>query len=224
MLSLTNGRIYLMQLKKKNVELAIVIAKNGHNKADWGPRISDAGIKCDDLFKKDNKKLCFYDDDEKYLFILAKSEDVPKIVDSGIADIGFVGKNIIIESTYKLKILKELNYDKCNLSIIVNKNSEINENDIHSVTTKYSVFVSEYFKNKDQNVEIFKLDGACEIGAVLGITDAVVDTVYTGEALIENDLKILKNIGSTQAVIIASPSAYSTKRIAIDDFIKKIRE
>lgn len=209
--------------KKNSVDLSIVIAKNDHNKECWQQILSETGIKCDKLLHNPGKQLCFYDDTEKYLFILAKSEDVPKLVNSGIADIGFVGSNFVTESDYNLIVLKELNYDRCDLCIIVDKNSNLSEADICSVTTKYATFVSQYFDLLGKSVEIFRLDGACEIGVVLGITDAVVDTVVTGEALRENGLKVMKTIGTTSAVIISSASTYSAKKKVIDAYMKKIR-
>jgi len=159
------------------------------------------------FIKVDSRKLIFSND--KIRIILTKPVDVPSLVEFGIADFGIVGKDIILEENKDVSELLDLKIEYCKIVIAGKKNIKIE--DIKSISTKYTNISKKYFENKGKDVEIIKLSGSVELGAVLNLSDVIIDIVDSGKTLEENKLKVIDVICESSARLISNNASLKTK-------------
>ncbi len=157
--------------------------------------------------KEDTRKLVFESDCKRYKIILVRATDVPVYVEHGAADIGVVGKDIILEYEPDVYEPKDLGFGYCRMSIAKAKDKEINLNFEDwgnlRVATKFTNIAKKYFKEKGVNAEIIKLYGSIELAPILGLSDVIVDIVSTGKTLQENGMEeIITLFESTARIIV----------------------
>src|SRR4051812_14443148 len=134
----------------------------------------------------DTRKLIIQLPEANMEFIMAKPVDVPTYVEYGVADIGIVGKDVLMEENKDVYELLDLAIAKCRMSVIGLPNWQPV---IHPrVATKYANVASQYFREQGQQVEVIKLNGSIELAPLIGLADRIVDMVETGQTLRENGL------------------------------------
>ena len=172
---------------------------------------------------KEGRKLIIERPEDGLNFILAKPTDVPVYVHYGVADIGIVGKDVLLESEENLYELMDLKIALCRLSLCgqEGKNGRI-WGQMPKVATKYPRMASSYFQEKGRQVEIIKLNGSVELAPILGLSDFIVDIVSTGQTLKENGLSELEKIADISSRLIANQATYHLKNTEIEDFITKL--
>jgi ATP phosphoribosyltransferase len=142
-------------------------------------------------------------------FILAKPVDVPIYVEYGVADIGVVGKDVLMEDNRDVYELLDLGIARCRMSVIGTADWKpvINPR----VATKYPNVASEYFRKKGQQVEVIKLNGSIELAPLIGLADRIVDMVETGQTLRENGLVEMEEMFGVTSRLIANRVSYRMK-------------
>ena len=154
---------------------------------------------------------------------ILRSSDIPKFVNKGIADMGFVGKDILneIEDEENFYESLDMGLGKCRLSLAAyEKKIDLNK---PIVATKYPVSAKAYFASKMQNVEIIQLKGAIEIAPILGLSDYIVDLVQTGKTLKDNGLSELEVIQDISTRLIINKSSYKTNNSKIQRLILSMK-
>ncbi|MFA7745266.1 ATP phosphoribosyltransferase [Salinicoccus roseus] len=151
-------------------------------------------------------------------FIFAKGPDVPTYVESGVADLGIVGSDIITEDTFNILNVSQLPFGDCHFSVAALPDQE----EFKIIATKYTNIAHEYFKNKRQDVTLIHLNGSVELAPLLGLSDGIVDIVQTGGTLRDNGLVEHEKIMDIHARLIANKRTFYTKEDEIYDFIKEI--
>ncbi|WP_424991774.1 ATP phosphoribosyltransferase [Paenibacillus turpanensis] len=142
-------------------------------------------------------------------FILAKPVDVPTYVEYGVADIGVVGKDVLMEEDLDVYELLDLNIARCRMSVIGLPNWKPV---IHPrVATKYPNVASKYFRERGQQVEVIKLNGSIELAPLIGLADRIVDMVETGQTLRENGLAEMEEMFPITSRLIANRVSYRMK-------------
>ncbi|TXK83655.1 ATP phosphoribosyltransferase [Paenibacillus sp. N3.4] len=146
-------------------------------------------------------------------FILAKPVDVPTYVEYGVADIGVVGKDVLMEENRNVYELLDLGIARCRMSVIglPDWTEVINPR----VATKYPNVASQYFRERGQQVEVIKLNGSIELAPLIGLADRIVDMVETGETLRENGLVEQEEIFQITSRLIANRVSYRMKNESI---------
>ncbi|NEW09544.1 ATP phosphoribosyltransferase [Paenibacillus sp. SYP-B3998] len=146
-------------------------------------------------------------------FILAKPVDVPTYVEYGVADIGIVGKDVLMEENRNVYELLDLGIARCRMSVIGLPDWQpvINPR----VATKYPNVASQYFREKGQQVEVIKLNGSIELAPLIGLADRIVDMVETGQTLKENGLVEQEEIFQITSRLIANRVSYRMKNESI---------
>ncbi|KIL37689.1 ATP phosphoribosyltransferase [Cohnella kolymensis] len=146
-------------------------------------------------------------------FILAKPVDVPTYVEYGVADIGIVGKDVLMEENKDVYELLDLGIARCRMSVIglPDWKPEINPR----VATKYPNVASQYFRERGQQVEVIKLNGSIELAPLIGLADRIVDMVETGKTLKENGLVEMETLFQVTSRLIANRVSYRLKNHAI---------
>jgi ATP phosphoribosyltransferase len=146
-------------------------------------------------------------------FIMAKPIDVPTYVEYGVADIGIVGKDVLMEENKDVYELLDLGIAKCRMSVIGLPDWKPV---IHPrVATKYPRIASQYFREQGQQVEVIKLNGSIELAPLISLADRIVDMVETGQTLKENGLVEMETLFHVTSRLIANRVSYRLKNIAI---------
>jgi len=179
--------------------------------------------------KEINRKLSFYNREKSIKFIITKPKDNPTYVECGVADIGIVGEDVLLEEkkdVYKLLDLKLGKY-KMILAAPESRNQEnIYKNNGHrlKIATKYPHIAGDYFRQKGIYVEIIKLYGSVELAPQVSLADMIVDIVSTGRTLKENNLVVVDEITTLSVQLIVNRISYKTKHDKITHFLKDIKQ
>jgi len=139
--------------------------------------------------------------------LFLRDDDIPEYVQDGIADLGIVGENVIIEAGADVSYLQPLGFGKCTLKIAVQNNSnitELSQLNGKAIATSYPVILQKYLSENNVDAQIRNISGSVEIGPGLGLSDAIFDIVSTGGTLKNNGLKPFKSVMDSQAVLICS--------------------
>ncbi len=171
---------------------------------------------------ENSRKLIFKDENSNISFIMLKNSDVLTYVENGIADIGVLGKDMIMEEGADIYELYKMNIGKCKMSIAGIKDKEPFNGDANvKVTTKFPKLAERLFKSKGK---IIKLNGSIELAPILGLSDVIFDIVETGATLKENGLEVYEDMFDISAVLISNKVSYKFKREKIKKIIKLLRE
>lgn len=171
--------------------------------------------------EQESRKLIFEDEENQTRFILAKPDDVPIYVENGAADLGIVGKDILIESDSEFYELVDLGIGYCRMVLARERNSYSSG---MTVASKYPVITEKYFREKGKNANIIKLHGSIELAPLLNLADSIVDLVSTGKTLQENNLEEVETITDVTTRLIANQGSYQIKRKKINELIKELKE
>ena len=175
---------------------------------------------CDLTIEDDDRRLVI--ESGNYRFYLAKPSDVPTFVDSGVADLGVVGKDTVLEENRDITQVLDLGFGKCRMCVC----GKVSDGDKYKyisnlrVATKYPHIAKEYFDSIDQNTTIIKLNGSVELGPVSGLSDVIVDIVESGRTLKENGLEVKEVIHDLSARLVANNASLKTKYEEISEIIK----
>ncbi len=155
--------------------------------------------------------------------VAARSADIPRLVAEGAADLGITGHDFVVESGVKVKELLDLGFGFSRMVLAVPESSGINSlRDFRPqmrVATKFPSIASQYLKEKGVNVKIVTVSGAAEIAPTLGVADAIIDITSTGLTLRLHKLRILDEILTSTARLIANFKALEEKREQIDEVV-----
>ncbi|NBD28338.1 ATP phosphoribosyltransferase [Paenibacillus sp. T1] len=169
----------------------------------------------------DTRKLIIELPEAGMSFIMAKPVDVPTYVEYGVADIGIVGKDVLMEENKDVYELLDLGIAKCRMSVIGLPDWKPV---IHPrVATKYPSVASQYFREQGQQVEVIKLNGSIELAPLIGLADRIVDMVETGQTLRENGLVEMETIFGITSRLIANRVSYRMKNEAIQNLCDKLQ-
>ncbi|MED4602985.1 ATP phosphoribosyltransferase [Paenibacillus validus] len=154
-------------------------------------------------------------------FIMAKPVDVPTYVEYGVADIGVVGKDVLMEENRDVYELLDLGIARCRMSVIGLPDWKPVLNP--RVATKYPNVASQYFRERGQQVEVIKLNGSIELAPLIGLADRIVDMVETGSTIRENGLAEHEEIFSITSRLIANRVSYRMKNNAIQALCDRLQ-
>ena len=184
------------------------------------------GISCDEMKDKDTRKLVFVNEELKLKFFLAKGPDVPTYVEHGAADIGVAGSDIILEENRRVYEVLDLGFGKCRMCVCGPESAKalLQHHERIRVATKYPAIAKDYFFNqKNQTVDIIKLNGSVELGPIVGLSDVIVDIVETGSTLRENGLDVLEEVCPLSARVIVNQVSMKMQNERICDIIDRLK-
>jgi len=172
-------------------------------------------------FKFESRKLIL--DIGDFRFLNVRNQDVPTYVAYGAADLGVVGLDVITEQDLDIINLLDMNLGKCKVAIGIKNEDELDwsKPDI-KVATKMVNITKNYFAQKAVGVQVIKLYGSIELAPLVGLADAIVDIVETGNTMRENGLKVAEDIMDSSAHLIANKNSYYAKKEEILSLYEKI--
>ena len=205
--------------------ITFALAKGRLAKSAMGV-LKELGITCSEMDTK-SRKLVFTSDDGKYRFFLSKVADVPTFVDYGVADIGIVGKDTILEEGRNVHEVMDMGFGKCKMAVAGRPEmiEKYNNGGALRVATKYPSITSNFFFNtRKQNVEIIKLNGSVELAPIVGLSDIIVDIVESGATLKENGMVVFEDICDLSARVIVNPASMKMEYEQINALTERMRE
>ena len=175
-----------------------------------------------ELFDDPNKtrKLLLDTKNSKFKILLVRGWDVPTYVTAGAAHLGIVGKDILIEKESEEFIeLKDLEIGKCRLSLAGKKDLLLGSTRM-KIATKYPKSSIKFMESIGIQSEIIYLHGAQEIAPLLGLSDAIIDLVESGNTLKDNGLHEIQVIREISTRLIVNRAALKTKSGLINELLE----
>src|SRR2546427_11334620 len=175
----------------------------------------------------DARRLIFPDPRRELRVLFLKPADVPAYVLYGAADLGIVGKDILLEQEPDVYEPLDLGFGFCRL--VVAEPRELRERDDPTkwswvrVATKYPRLTEAYFSNRGIQVEIVRLDGSIELAPLVGLAERIVDLVQSGETLRANGLVEVAEIARSTARIIVNRASMKTEHARVTGLIEVMR-
>ena len=185
------------------------------------------GITCEEMKDPATRKLIFTNEELGMRFFLAKPGDVPTYVEYGVADIGVVGKDTLLEEGRNLYEVLDLKFGACRMCVCGPESAAelLKRNEIIRVASKYPNIAKNYFQNKkNQSVEIIKLNGSVELAPIVDLAEVIVDIVETGSTLKENGLTVLEEICPLSARVVVNRVSLKLEHDRIKGLLDKINE
>ncbi|MEX2805403.1 ATP phosphoribosyltransferase [Streptococcus sp. H31] len=167
------------------------------------------------------RNLIFESLDRQFRFLLVKAPDVTTYVRHGVADVGVVGKDVLFEHPSGYLEMLDLNFGLCKFSVASTQDYQPHDHKRKRIATKYPAVARRHFNKKGEDVEIISIQGSVEIAPLIGLADAIVDIVETGNTLVANGLQVYEDICRISARMIVNEAALKNKAQLLP-FIKKI--
>ena len=181
------------------------------------------GYDCPEIMES-SRKLIFENKAAGVRYFWAKPSDVSIYVERGAADIGIVGKDILLEDGAEVYELLDLRLGKCRMAVAAIKGERDKTDRALRVATKFPNIAREHYAKKSRDIEIIKLNGSIEIAPLLGMSDVIVDIVETGKTLIENNLEPIEDIVQISARLIANKVSYKFKNKQIAEITARMQK
>ena len=182
------------------------------------------GFVADNLEEK-SRKLVITNEELKLKFIIAKTADVPTYVEHGAADIGVIGKDVLMEAQKDVYELLDLGFGRCHLMMAVpkdKKRAKLTDYTHTRVATKFPNVAKQFFTRKGMQMEYIKMNGSIELGPIVGLSESIVDIVETGTTLRENNLDEIAFIAKASARLIANRASFKLKFDRISKLVKAL--
>jgi ATP phosphoribosyltransferase len=202
--------------------LKIAVQKSGRLHEDSMKLLKECGI---DITNGVNKLKTEASNFPIELYFL-RDDDIPQYVEDAVADVGFVGENVVYEKNKKVEVVEQLGFGKCRLSIAVSRNEEyddVNYLEGKRIATTYPVIVQKFMQEKGINAEIHEISGSVEIAPGIGLAHAICDLVSSGSTLFMNGLKEVETILKSQAVLIKNNNLSNEKQQLLDKLLFRIK-
>ena len=174
---------------------------------------------------EDSRKLVISNEETKVRFIIAKTVDVPTYVEYGAADIGIIGKDVLLEQDKDVVELLDLGFGRCRLMMAVpeaKRRAKLTDYAHLRVATKYPNCAKAYFNKLGIQTEIVKLNGSIELGPIVGLSEMIVDIVETGSTLKANGLEVIEWVCDISARLIANTASLKLRKAEIEELQKKL--
>lgn len=184
-------------------KLKLAIQKSGRLHDDSIKLLKECGI---DINNGVNKLKTEASNFALEVFFL-RDDDIPQYVEDGVADVGIVGQNVVLEKKKQVQQVEPLGFGHCRLSVAVSREKQYqSSNDLNSlrIATSYPVIVKDFLEKNNIRADIHEISGSVEIAPGIGLSDAICDLVSSGSTLFMNGLKEVEVILKSEAVLIAN--------------------
>lgn len=201
--------------------IRIAVQKSGRLSDDSLSLIKECGIK----FYNGTGKLKSTSTNFPIEFLFLRDDDIPGYVADGVADLGIVGQNEVVEKDKNVTTMKALGFSKCRLSLAVAKGQEYNGVEFFegkNIATSYPKILGDYLKSQNINADIHEISGSVEIAPSIGLAEGICDIVSSGSTLMMNGLKEVEEIFKSEAVLIANNNLADWKKEIAEKLLFRI--
>mgnify|MGYP003536293352 FL=1 len=208
-------------------DITIALSK-GRIFEDTAPLLKAAGIVAQDD-PESSRKLILATNQANVHLIIVRASDVPTYVQYGAADLGIAGKDVLLEhGGAGLYQPLDLNSARCKMMVAVPEgfyyDSAVRQGARFRISTKYVQTAREHFAEKGVHVDLIKLYGSMELAPLVGLADAIVDLVSSGNTLKANHLVAVEEIMPISARLIINQAALKLKRDIIQPVLDAFSE
>ena len=172
--------------------------------------LKNSGYPCPAI-EDPGRKLIFENPEKMVRYFWVKPSDVAIYVERGAADLGIVGKDILLEYEPEVYELLDLKMGKCRMAVAGKKDFRDPVGKTLKVATKFPNITRNYYAGKCRDIDIIHLNGSIELAPILGLSHVIVDIVETGTTLRENNLAVHEEIVPISARLIANIASYQFK-------------
>jgi len=158
--------------------------------------------------------------------LFLRDDDIPQYVEQQVADIGILGENMVFEKNKDVRIIEQLGFAHCRLSLAIPKEEKyegLGYFNGKKIATSYTHILTDYLKRNKITAEIEEISGSVEIAPGIGLANAVCDIVSSGSTLLTNGLHEVETILKSQAVIIGNKNLSPEKQTILDSLLFRIR-
>jgi ATP phosphoribosyltransferase len=201
--------------------LKIAVQKSGRLYEDSIKLLKECGIELNNGNKQ--LKAAAFNFPIEVFFL--RDDDIPQYVYDGVADIGIVGENVLLETAKDIDLVYRLGFGKCRLSVAVPKAMQYRDaNDLNGlkIATTYSTILQKYLTTNNISAEIHEISGSVEIAPGIGLADAICDLVSSGSTLFTNGLKEVEVVLKSEAVLTANKKLSAENKAILDKLLLRI--
>ena len=204
------------------MKLKVAIQKSGRLSEKSLELLKECGINVsnsDRTLKADAKNFPM-----EILFL--RDDDIPQYVEQGVADIGILGENEVLERSKNVVTVEKLGFGNCRLSLAIPKDdvyTDVSFFEGKKVATSYPKILNNFFREKNINVEIEGIGGSVEIATSIGLAEGIFDIVSTGSTLMMNGLKEIETVLKSEAVMISNKNLSEEKSLILDKLLFRIK-
>ncbi|MBC6365185.1 ATP phosphoribosyltransferase [Algoriphagus sp. AK58] len=201
--------------------IRIAVQKSGRLSDDSLSLIKECGIK----FYNGTGKLKSTSSNFPVEFLFLRDDDIPGYVADGVADLGIVGENELVEKDKDVLTLKKLGFSKCRLSLAIPKGQEypgVQYFQGKSIATSYPKILGDFLQSKNIQAEIHEISGSVEIAPSIGLAEGIFDIVSSGSTLMMNGLKEVEEVFKSEAVLIGNKNLADWKKAILDKLLFRI--
>jgi ATP phosphoribosyltransferase len=161
--------------------------------------------------------------------VTMRPSDVPTYVESGAADLGITGKDVLLEHADRIVYeILDLGYGACRMVLAGRRGDEsLGETERRlggmRIATKYPRIAERYFEETGRQAEVIEVKGSVELAPLVGLADGIVDLVATGRTLEENGLEIREEIASSTARLLANRVSHKLRAAEVDNLVERLR-
>lgn len=176
----------------------------------------------------DSRSLIF--ETPEMTLVTMRPSDVPTYVESGAADVGITGKDVLLEQSDRVVYeLIDLGFGRCTMVLAARTgNDRLAEAQrrlgMMRIATKYPRIAERYFEQTGRQVELVEVKGSVELAPLVGLGDGIVDLVATGRTLEENELEVREEIVVCTARFVANRVAHKLRAAEIDELTARLKE
>ncbi|MBC8016256.1 MAG: ATP phosphoribosyltransferase [Sporomusaceae bacterium] len=175
---------------------------------------------------ENSRKLIITNEEQKLRFIITKTADLPTYVEYGAADIGIIGKDVLMEESKDVYELLDLKFSKCRMMVAVPealKQEKLSDYTHMRVATKFPKIAERFFHSMGMQMEFIKLNGSIELAPIVGLAEIIVDIVETGSTLRANKLVEVASIQVATARLIANRVSFKMKFDRINKMTEELK-
>lgn len=154
-----------------------------------------------------------------------RDDDIPQTVASGVADLGVVGENELLEKGEDVDIAKRLGFSSCRLSLAIPKSVEYSGVEWFNgkkIATSYPNILNDYMRKTGISMDLHVITGSVEISPSIGLADGICDIVSSGSTLISNNLKEVEEVMRSEALLISNKQLTEEKKAILSELIFRI--
>lgn len=197
--------------------IAIALPK-GRVLSQIAPLLAAVGVDVRDVLA-DDRRLIRHDPKTGARFFLLKPDDVPTWVEYGAADLGVVGRDVLLERSYDLYTPVDLRIGVCRM-VVAGRPERRPSRGALRVATKFPRIAARHFAASGTPVEIILVQGSVELAPLTGLSDVIVDLVESGRTLKENGLVVLEHVADVSSVVAVNRSAMKLSRARLGPLLE----
>lgn len=202
----------------ESTTLRIAIQAKGRLNEESMELLQEAGIS----IKSSKRQLLSKSPNFPLEVLYLRDDDIPQAVASGVADVGIVGLNEVLEKAKEVEVAHNLGFGACRLSLAIPKQHEyegISYFNGKRIATSYPVILKKFFEENSINATIEEIAGSVEVAPSINLADAIFDIVSSGGTLVSNGLKEVEKVVFSEAVLIKNPTLSDDKKSILNKMI-----